>query len=141
MLFPDPFRPYQCTFADPCHGGDLAIGLALFQEGQCQSNLFCRELLRSALSEVRVLSGDFSPCLRAFNNHNAYRKARQNQHCHCCSDNGFSTFSSLPPRYRLKEEAPPTPNVIASVVIIITRGNDTFVAAFPSSPILFPIKI
>ena len=39
--------PYQRAFADPCHGGDLTVGLALFQEGQRKFNLLRRELLLS----------------------------------------------------------------------------------------------
>ena len=58
---------YQCTFADPCHGGNLPIGFSLFQEGQSQINLFWRELLRSAVFEVGVLSGNRLSCLRSFN--------------------------------------------------------------------------
>ena len=57
----------KCTLADSCHGGDLAIGLPLSQEGQCMIDLLRLELLRSAISEVRVLPCHCFSCLRSFN--------------------------------------------------------------------------
>ena len=40
----------------------MAVGLALFQEGQCKIDLLRRELLRSAVLEARVLSGNRLSC-------------------------------------------------------------------------------
>ena len=50
------FGSYQCTFADPCHGGDLAIGLALIQKRQRQGNLFRRELLHGEKNHFSILA-------------------------------------------------------------------------------------
>ena len=69
---------YQCTLTNPCHGGDLAVGLTLSQEGQCKLDLLRRELLRSAVPEVRVLSGDCSPCLRSFNDGSPFVFGKRN---------------------------------------------------------------
>ena len=59
------FRSNQCTLTDPCHGGDLAVGLGLSQEGQCKIDLIRHELLRSAIFEVRVLPCHCLSCLRS----------------------------------------------------------------------------
>ena len=59
----------ECAFADPCHLGNLPIGLPLFQEGQSQINLLRRELFRSAVFEIGVLSGNRLSCLCSFHNH------------------------------------------------------------------------
>ena len=64
--------PYQCTFADSCHGGNLAIGLTLSQERQSKIDLLRLELLRSAVLEVRVLPCHCLSCLRAFDNHSPF---------------------------------------------------------------------
>ena len=61
------FGSYQCTLADPSHGGNLSIGFSLSQEGQCKIDLLRRELLRSAISEVRILPCHCLSCLCSFN--------------------------------------------------------------------------
>ena len=62
------FGSYQCAFADSCHGSNLAVSLPLLQKRQRQGNLFWRELLRSAISEARILSGNGFSCLGSLHN-------------------------------------------------------------------------
>ena len=51
----NPPRPDQRTLTAPRHGSDLSVGLALFQEGQCQGNLLRGEFLRPAFPIIGIL--------------------------------------------------------------------------------------
>ena len=59
---------YQCAFADSSHVCDLSVGLPLIQKRQRQGNLFRRELLRSAILEIGILSGNGFSCLGSLHN-------------------------------------------------------------------------
>ena len=65
-------RPYQCTFADPCHLCNLTICFPLFQKIQSQLDLLRGELLRSAVFEVRILLCHCLSCLGSLYDHSPF---------------------------------------------------------------------
>ena len=52
----------------------------------------------------------------------------------------FACSFSPPPMERLKLAAPPIPHIKDRAVQVMVRGKATLVAAFPSVPMLWPIK-